>query len=223
MTRHHPDDELLMSMAAGALGRGPAVVTAAHVERCARCRTRLRELEAVGGALLEDLPPTVLGAEALSLTLARIDASAPSGFPGQTSLPRVAPGRLLATLPGGIAWPRSLREASIDRWRRLGPWVRWSRVRFPGENTNLHLLRVAAGKKLPVHGHRGGELSLVLHGAFLEGGERFEAGDFVEADDSTHHHPVVAADDECVCLVSVEGRLDFRGPIGRVLGLLLGL
>ena len=222
MTSHHPDDQLLMSMTAGSLERGPSVVTAAHVERCPRCCNRVRELEAVGGALLEDLSPVVLSADALSLTLSRLDALDLAGAQ-QPAVHAVRSGSPLATLPEGTAWPRSLRGASIDRWRRLGPWVRWSRVRFAGDTANLHVLRVAAGKKLPVHGHRGGELSLVLQGAYLEGGERFEAGDFVEADDSTRHHPVVAPEGECICLVSVQGRLDFRGPVGRVLGMLLGM
>jgi len=74
MIRHHPDDALLMALAADRLARGPAVVTAAHVERCPNCRARLRELDAVGGALLEDAEPAVLAPEALARTLARIDA-----------------------------------------------------------------------------------------------------------------------------------------------------
>ena len=60
MIRHHPDDALLMALAADRLARGPAVVTAAHVERCAHCRSRLRDLDAVGGALLADAEPAVL-------------------------------------------------------------------------------------------------------------------------------------------------------------------
>ncbi|EPM91244.1 transcriptional activator ChrR, partial [Pseudomonas syringae pv. actinidiae ICMP 18804] len=35
---HHPDDATLISYAAGALSQVIAVVTAAHLERCAECR-----------------------------------------------------------------------------------------------------------------------------------------------------------------------------------------
>ncbi|WP_292452931.1 hypothetical protein [Methylibium sp.] len=61
-------------MAAGSLAPGPAVVIAAHAERCPRCLARLYELEAIGGVLLEELEPAVLAPDALTRTLAHIDA-----------------------------------------------------------------------------------------------------------------------------------------------------
>ncbi|EGH16948.1 transcriptional activator ChrR, partial [Pseudomonas savastanoi pv. glycinea str. race 4] len=47
--RHHPGDATLVSYAAGALSQVLAVVTAAHLERCAECRARLRQAEEIGG------------------------------------------------------------------------------------------------------------------------------------------------------------------------------
>ena len=223
MILHHPNDALLLALAAGSLAPGPAVVIAAHAEGCPRCLARLRDLEAVGGALLEALEPAVLAPGALSRTLARIDAlGAPA--PVRPSAAAGAPSRLRASLPAGVAWPRSLGGSTATRWRRLGPGVRWSRVTLAGAaDANVYLLRVAAGKALPVHGHRGGELTHVLHGVFHDGSERFAAGDFDAADQGVHHQPVAAADGECICLTSVEGRVAFDGPIARMLGSLLGI
>ena len=220
---HHPDDALLLALVAGRLARGPAVVTAAHAQGCPRCRARLRDLEAIGGALLDGIEPAALASGALSRTLARIDALGASG-PVRPPAAAGAAGRLRASLPAGVAWPRSLGGGTASGWRRLGPGVRWSRVTLAGAaDANVYLLRVAAGKALPVHGHRGGELTHVLHGAFHDGSERFAAGDFDAADDGVHHQPVVAADGECICLTSVEGRVAFDGPIARLLGSLLGM
>ncbi|MDQ2734737.1 MAG: cupin domain-containing protein, partial [Pseudomonadota bacterium] len=101
--------------------------------------------------------------------------------------------------------------------------VRWSRVILSSPTANMHLLRVAAGKRLPVHGHRGGELSQVLYGAYTDCNERFGVGDFVQADDADHHQPVVTTESECICLISVEGHIAFNGPLVRVLGALLGM
>ena len=221
---HHPGDALLLALAAGNLARGTAVVTAAHAQGCPRCLARLRDLEAVGGVLLDEIEPAALAAEALLRTLARIDAL---GAPSPLRPPTAAAGgprRLRASLPAGVAWPRSLGGSTASGWRRLGPGVRWSRVTLAGAaDANVYLLRVAAGKALPVHGHRGGELTHVLHGAFHAGGEHFAAGDFAAADDGVHHQPVATADGECICLTSVEGRIAFDGPIGRVLGSLFGM
>ena len=242
MIRHHPDDAMLMVLAADRLERGPAVVTAAHAERCAHCRARLRELEAIGGALLEDVEPAVLAPEALARTLARIDASpgveprtdatpaASLPTPSGESTSRRAPAlsraelRFLASLPAGMAWPSSLRGSTPTAWRWLGPGMRWSRVTLADDRAaNVFLLRIAAGKSLPAHTHDGIELTQVLHGAFHDGRERFGSGDFDEADGSIHHQPVVEPGSECICLASVEGRVAFDGRIARVLGSLVGM
>lgn len=226
MTRHHPDDALLTAIAAGALAPGPRLVVSAHVERCARCRARLRDYEEVGGVLLDTIEPLPLPAGALGRMLARIDAApalAPPAAPVPAAVAAAAPAdpesRWRASLPPGASWPRSLRGSSIEPWRRLGRHVRFSRVTPAGSAiANVYLLRVAAGRGLPVHGHRGGEVTVVLHGSYDDGGQRFTAGDFEAADDRTHHRPVVATDGECICLTSVEGRVAFDGPVARLVG-----
>ncbi len=224
MIRHHPDDALLMAFGAGTLPRGPDVVAAAHTEHCAHCQSRLRELDALGGALLEDAEPAVLAPGALAGTLARIDARTPRTAPVAVTGLVDAPARRQARLPDGTTWPRSLRGATATRWRWLGPGMRWSRVTLADDlSANVFLLRIAAGKSLPVHSHRGIELTQVLYGAFHDGRERFAAGDFDEADDSVHHQPVVDAGGECICLATVEGHVAFDGSIARVLGALVGM
>jgi len=224
MIRHHPDDAMLMALAADRLARGAAVVAAAHVERCPRCRARLRELDAVGGALLETAEPAVLAPDALARTLARIDAAPALPAPAAASASARAEARFLASLPTGMVWPRSLRGSTNTGWRWLGPGMRWCRVTLADDHAaNVFLLRIAAGKSLPAHTHDGTELTQVLHGAFHDGRERFDAGDFDEADGSIHHQPVVEPGGECICLASVEGRVAFDGRIARVLGSLVGM
>ncbi len=221
MIRHHPDDSLLMALAAGSIPRGPSVVVAAHVERCGECLRKFREFEAVGGLLLDQIEPVALSPEALARALKRINAE--QARAPVISSPVAVPSRLLADLPAGVSWPRSLIGSTIKPWRRLGPGVRWSRVVLSDRSANVHLLRVAAGKRLPVHGHHGGELSQVLHGAYSDCDERIGIGDFVQADDADHHQPVVTAESECLCLISVEGHVAFDRPLARVLGSLLGM
>jgi putative transcriptional regulator len=225
MIQHHPDDARLMALAAGRMARGPAVVTAAHVERCPHCLARMRDFEAVGGALLEATEPALLAPEALARTLARIDACPPADRPTAPASRRSrAEARFLASLPDGMTWPRSLRGSTPTGWRWLGPGMRWSRVTLADDPAaNVFLLRIAAGKSLPVHTHDGIELTQVLHGAFHDGRARFDAGDFDEADASIHHQPIVEAGGECICLASVEGRVAFDGRIARVFGALVGM
>ncbi|MEO7056441.1 MAG: ChrR family anti-sigma-E factor [Caldimonas sp.] len=233
MIQHHPDEVLLAALAAGRLACGPAVVTATHLELCPRCRARLGQYEAVGGALLEAAEPAVLAAEALVRTLARIDelsatadASAPAAPPAHATSPAHsrAAARFLGSLPTGMRWPQSLAGCTPAGWRWLGPGMRWSRLRLADDPAaNVFLLRIAAGKNLPLHSHRGLELTQVLHGAFDDGRARFDAGDFDGADDAVHHQPVVEAGGECICLASVEGRVAFDGRVAQVFGALVGM
>jgi putative transcriptional regulator len=55
MTRHL-DDSTLMSFAAGSLPAGLAVVAAAHVAICTRCRDEVAMMERLGGVLLGAIP-----------------------------------------------------------------------------------------------------------------------------------------------------------------------
>lgn len=214
--QHHPDDELLLANAAGSLDRGHSVVVASHVENCAHCRERMRVFEAVGGALLDELPAATMAPDALARTMAAIDA-----LPKPLAMPVQAPHPVL---PPGMTWPRSLTGCPATRWRWLGPGMRWSRVTLPDDPAaNVFLLRIGAGKNLPMHTHSDSELTQVLYGTFHDGRALFGPGDFDEADGSFHHQPVVQAGGECICLASVRGRVLFNGVVARTLGALVGM
>ena len=107
---------MLLAHAAGSLDRGHSVVVASHVENCAHCRERMRVFEAVGGALLDELPPATMAPDALARTMAAIDAS-----PKPLAVPAQAPHPVL---PPGMTWPRSLAGCPATRWRWLGPGMR---------------------------------------------------------------------------------------------------
>ncbi|MEJ8822756.1 ChrR family anti-sigma-E factor [Variovorax humicola] len=217
MIQHHPADDLLLAMAAGSLPGGPSLVVATHVEACAQCRSRLQLLEAAGAVVLEDLAPETLSPQALTRTLAAIDALPPEATPARPVAHLPAP-------PEGMVWPRALQACTATRWRWLGPGMRWSRVALPADpQAKLFLLRIGAGMKLARHTHSDTELTQVLHGSFHDGRALFEAGDFDQTDGSIHHQPVVQASGECICLASIEGRMLFDGAVARTLGALIDM
>ncbi|WP_326532789.1 ChrR family anti-sigma-E factor [Pseudorhodoferax sp.] len=214
--RHHPGDDLLLAHAAGQLPTAPALVLASHVEACPRCQAQLRMLELAGGVLLEELPPAALADDALARAFQAIDA--PAAAPAPVAV------RGLPPLPAGAPWPAALTGCSITRWRWMAPGMRYARVRVPHDPAaNVVLLRIAAGKYLAQHTHSGRELTQVLHGSFHDGRAQFGAGDFDAADARVHHQPVVQAGGECICLASIEGRLEFDGVLARTLGAIVGM
>lgn len=220
MIQHHPDDALLLAHAAGQLSGAFAVVVASHLESCGHCRARMGLFESLGGAVLEDVPPAELPADALARTLQAIDAAPPV----VQAEPRCATDGDRPALPAGTSWPLALKGCRISRWRWIGPGMRWSRVSLPWDpEANVFLLRIGSGKKLPVHTHSGIELTQVLHGCFHDGRALFDRGDFDETDGSIRHEPTVQANGECICLAAVDGKVLFEGRGARWIGALVGL
>ncbi len=163
---HHPSEARLLDYASGALAEPPALLVATHLALCPRCRRAVAELEAVGGVLLDGLPPAPLGAGSLERTLARLDEPEAPAPP--------APGG------GDPALPQPLRGYLGDGldclpWRRLGPLAEVRLLQdFPGFTTRL--LWVAAGAAVPAHTHHGSELTLVLRGGFADERGQFRRG-----------------------------------------------
>lgn len=219
---HHPGDDLLLDLAAGRLPPEPALLAAVHAEMCPQCGQRLRALEAVGGVLLESLPPCTLRPDALSRVLGAIDA-----LPGDearrpgAATPPVAGG---PDWPAGASWPQALRGMAFSPWKWIAPGMRWSRpLSPPAGDVNVFLLRIGPGRSLPAHTHGGLEWTQVLHGAFHDGHALFGAGDFDAADGNVHHQPVVQGPGDCICLAAVDGRLRFDGMLARLAGSLVGM
>jgi putative transcriptional regulator len=58
--------------------------------------------------------------------------------------------------------------------------------------------------RLPLHGHTGAELTVVLTGAFTDERGEFRRGDLQEIE-KIEHQPVGDREEGCLCLVAAEG------------------
>lgn len=220
---HHPSDAVLMAYSAGTLGDGLALVVATHLAACPRCRGQVMHLETIGGALLEDIAPMDMNEGALDTLLARLD-----DLPTEAPRPPAPPPD--TDLKLGFAVPAPLRARLTEAgtkaaWRFLAPGIR--QIVLPTASgpagASVRLLRVSPGQKVPLHSHRGLELTLVLDGGFTDAGSHFEAGDLAEIDHDEGHQPVTDPGRDCICLVAVDAPIDLRGPILGPIQRLLGL
>lgn len=208
MKRHHPDPEILMSYAAGSLPEAPSLLIATHLAICHQCRTHVIELDAVGGAMLDDLSPTIMEPGALDRVMARLDEPGP---------PKAAPPPADAVLPAPLRAYVG-RDFESIAWKKLRRGIEEYRLPIPGTDSyTTRLVRVAAGREIPTHGHDGDELTLVLAGGFKDGENSYVRGDVAGADPSVSHRPVADSDGGCVCLVVTEGKLRFSGLFGPLL------
>jgi len=197
----HPDGATLMSFAAGALSEPLAAAVSAHVSMCAECRHEVRDLALVGAALLGDAPAS------------RGPVAAPVRVHESTSRERSArPHRERGDeLPAPIARKYGLTLEDID-WTRLGPGVWQHKLPLsPSTKGELYLLKLIPGCRLPVHGHAGAELTLVLTGAFSDATGEYRRGDVLEVDAGTEHQPVADRLEGCICLIAAEGPYILKG------------
>jgi putative transcriptional regulator len=205
--KHHLTDAMLMGYAAGSLPEAFSLLVATHCSLCDDCRARLMEFEALGGEVIEDQCGEALSDSAFANTMALIADAAWS--------PPARP----AARPKGI-FPSPLQDyvgGDLDavRWTRLGGGVAQAILPTSG-GASIRLLRIPGGVKVPDHGHRGTEMTLVLQGAFSDATDRFGPGDVEMADPSLTHQPVAEAGPDCICLAATDAPLRFRGFIPRI-------
>jgi putative transcriptional regulator len=116
-----------------------------------------------------------------------------------------------------ITLPPPLHGLRVGRLHRIGPGLLHTvLLRAPGGST-LHLLRGKPGVSLPVHTHRGIELTYVVAGAFKDEIGFFGPGDLEEADADVTHQQVVVGSVDCICLLATSGRLRFSGLLARLI------
>jgi putative transcriptional regulator len=212
--RHHPSDDLLLRHAAGRLSPVQSLVVSTHLPFCTQCRAAVHLGDDIGGALLAEMSPEDMAADALSRTLARLDVTA-------TSRARDArpSGRDAIELASGVPLPASLPGTVRPRWRWLAPGIRRIALDIPGaaRDERAYLLRVAPAITLPEHRHNGWEAACVLSGHFTDATGDYGPGDVAEMDEASTHQPVSGRETGCICLIVLQGKLRPRGVIARLM------
>lgn len=207
--KHHLNDSLLMSYAAGNLPEAFNLVVATHISMCDDCRARLGAFEAVGGAMLNIAAPESSG------DLPDVDFEATMTRIENASLQeiRVAP-KASGDLPSALA---EYIGGGLDdvKWRPVGMGVRQA-ILPTSKEASVRLLHIPAGMKVPDHGHRGMELTLVLRGAFHDEHDRFGPGDIEIATEEDEHTPIAEMGEDCICLAATDAPLKFNGLLQRL-------
>jgi anti-sigma factor ChrR (cupin superfamily) len=105
------------------------------------------------------------------------------------------------------------------RWTRrgLGGAHVAQLLRDSATGTTLNLARMPGGLSMPLHGHGGSELSLVLSGTLQDGPAHLGPGDWLTCGAGQQHGPTAGQGSECWALLRIEGGIRFTGW-RRVLG-----
>lgn len=221
MIEHHVGEDLLLEYAAGALNEAISLLVATHLALCLTCRALVREAEMLGGSLLEGEQPDAMSAESLRTVLERLAQNpvAPARSPD-------APARADCSASADLPQPlRGYVAAALSRrqWRHMMPGLRQLVLGTTSGSTTARLFYFAPGTRIPVHSHRGLELTLVLQGAYHDECGAFVRGDVAQLDGSVTHQPVMDGNVECLTLVVTEAPLRFRSLAMRLIQPLLGV
>lgn len=222
--RHHLDPATLVSHAAGALSPEMAAVADTHLEACAHCRRQLADAEHVGGALLSQQQPPQAEAQRSERLRDDMLARLRQPLPTAPLHARDEPGE---SKRDADAMPRPLqpyfgKSWKALRWRWMAPGVHMIRAPRSSGDT-LVLLKIAPGKSMPVHSHRGSELTQILRGAYDDALGHFGPGDMADLDSDIEHQPVTSPGVPCICVAALDGPLQFRGWLARKLQPMVGL
>ncbi len=219
--RHHLDPATVVSHAFGALSPELAVIASLHLDGCAECRRALARAEGIGGALIEQQYPVhtspVRRDRLRAQMLEQLDmpiAVAPTTPP---VTPPADPDRLPAALH-----PYFGSSYRALKWRWMGPGRHYIRVTGPSGGTLL-MLRIGPGKRMPVHGHQGSELTQILRGAYHDALGHFAAGDAADLDADTEHQPVTAPGEPCICVAALDAPIRLQGWLARKLQSVIGI
>jgi putative transcriptional regulator len=213
---HHLDTATVMAYAAGTLGEALSFAAAAHLAWCPVCRAAARRAEQLGGEIVADLAETPVSADCRASTLSRLDQATLHRFPKPSAPRKETPAPLDQLLDG-----KALDQLG---WKKKAPGVEMFDLPLsPSVRGKLLLMRIAAGRSVPEHGHGGEEITLILSGAYRDRLGRFAAGDVADLGEDVEHQPVVEAGEPCICLVATEAPTRFKSFAARLLQPLIGI
>jgi putative transcriptional regulator len=207
MTRHHPDSLSLMEYSAGNLSEPHALCIRLHLDKCPDCRTRVDTLNSLGAVMMEHQAKVSLSEDMFDRILSQID-----GLPGEPPAATTAAQagvlqKLLGDDINNLPWKRQLGDVSVLNITD----------KFPGQDEQVVLQKLAAGGKAPAHTHRGSETTIVLQGAFSDEMGVFNQWDFVVLTEKDEHKPVAVGCEDCITLSVLSAPLKLTGTFSRFL------
>jgi len=210
MTNHHIDTTTLLEYSTGALQEPVAVLTATHLALCPDCRQTSEMLDHAGGGLLEAANEATIDPGTRDAVFAALDDD---GDESATASPAPA---LDLMIPVPL---RNYLQGRVDtlEFRRIAPGLEAIDLLEDHEGYTTRLLRIAAGKGMPMHTHTGDEMTLVLDGGFSDESGSYHRGDVAIADGTVEHRPVADPGVDCVCLTVSAAPVRLTGLFGRML------
>lgn len=215
--KFHPSLSLLEQYTEGTLAAEVALVVAAHLDFCPHCQMLRRDIEAdIGCQLAHQSAANADGIEWQQMMAQILDTAANS----EASPERRQTESFSTYIEQGqhrIEIPRSVQRLAAKRkkWLQLGGIAT---AKLPSEGDNhLSLLFIEPNTEVPLHTHKGLEITLVLAGEMVDEAGKYAAGDLIINTPDHTHTPKNISDQPCLCLSVLTAPLEFKQGLVRLL------
>jgi len=215
MTHYHPEYDQLLSLYLGHARQGEALIFKAHAQICAHCRQTLALFDSMGGLMLEETAPVVMREDALERALARLDVAFDDEFETQTQASDMS----LPDCLGGFDLPPVLTTVRYQKQKKIGPgvWLLPLDKDYQKGTDKTYLMYVAPGMTMPIHDHRGSEITLVLDGSYTDHNGQYQKGDLLINQAGDVHAPSIGTEGGCLCLFTARGPIVPKTLLGKLL------
>lgn len=218
---HHPTEKMLSKFIDGNLNTGLSVVISAHIELCEMCRSRRSELEGKAALAWETEASQQVNTEKdFSPLLASITSKLREVKQEKEAENDSAPLQEIHMLEGSVRLPKVLAKLAGEGlvWKKLAGGINQADITLD-DQTQCEFIYMKPGSQVPLHTHRGNEITLVLDGSFSDELGQYKPADFVTRDGSHQHQPV--SEEGCLCFAVQDSPLMFTRGLARLLNPLI--
>ncbi|MFH0257151.1 ChrR family anti-sigma-E factor [Vibrio rumoiensis] len=211
--RHHPTHELMTVFANGELPASLSIAIASHLELCSECKNTVESItQQTAEQQLSSVHNTPSSHENNEDDFADMIAN----ITQDDSLFEIqeAPLQTVEFKGQQFILPRALQSLSLQKQQNLGKLTR-SRIELHEGNIKASLLHIEPGGSVPVHTHKGFELTLLLDGEFEDQMGRYQKGDFIWLTGEHEHSPTTKTG--CLCFTVSNDALMFTQGISKLL------
>lgn len=217
--KHHPSLSLLEQYTEGTLAAEVALVVAAHLDFCPHCQQLRHDIEADIGCQLAQQPAAATDNADWQFMLQQILEVQESVV--SPAIEKSSADESFSThIEQGqhrIEIPRSLQRLAVKRkkWLQLGGIAT---AKLPSiDDNHLSFLLIESNTEVPLHTHKGLEITLVLAGEMVDEMGKYAAGDLIINTPDHTHTPKNISDEPCLCLSVLTAPLEFKQGLTRLL------